>query len=184
MNSNSRRLQIDVAAARYLDALERNDFVTMAEIWQAARADPDLGVALRQVHAGLVEEQTREAAASSSAALTAAVQEHLPSAEIVTTKVGPVTVADVAEELFRHTPDRLPAEAHVLNELLRKAQEPLPEDLGLSGLTAWAEARFGTASTEYWRAFRQAAVKLELRRAAEVEYHLAARRAAKPEEKK
>jgi hypothetical protein len=121
--------------------------------------------------------------ATSSAALTAAVEKHLPSAEIVQSKAGPVTVADVAEELYRHTPDRLPAEAHVLNERLRATQEPLPDELGLSGLTAWAETRFGVAPAEYWRAFRQAAVKLELRRAAEAEYHMAARRAPQPEEK-
>jgi hypothetical protein len=118
------------------------------------------------------------------AALKTAVHEHLPSAEVADTTSGPVTVADVAEELFRHTPDRLPANAHVLNDKLRSAKEPLPEDLGLSGLTAWAEARFGTASAEYWRAFRQAALKLELRRASDVEYQLAARRAPKAEEKK
>ena len=71
----------------------------------------------------------------------------------------------------------------MLNERLRRLQEPLPEDLGLSGLIGWAEKRFGSAPAEYWKAFRQAAVKLELRRGAEAEYHLAARRAPKPEEK-
>jgi hypothetical protein len=184
MNSNNRRLQLDLTAARYLDALERDDFTTMADIWQTARTDPELGAILREVHAGIIEEQTRAAAASSFATLTAAVETHLPSAEIVLPEVGPVTVADVADELFRHTPDRLPAEAHVLNERLRATQEPLPDELGLSGLTAWAEMRFGVAPTKYWTAFRQAAVKLELRRAAEAEYHLAARRAPKPEEKR
>jgi hypothetical protein len=182
MNINNRRLQLDLAAARYLDALEREDFTTMVDIWQAALTDLELNAVLREIHNGLIEEQNREAAVSSSAALTAAVETHLPSAEIIR-EVGPVTVADVAEELFRHTPDRLPAEAHVLNERLRTTQEPLPDELGLSGLTAWAETRFGVAPAEYWTAFRHAAVKLELRRAAEAEYHLAARRAPKPEEK-
>ena len=82
---------------------------------------------------------------AAAAALTAAVETHLPSAEIVRPSVGPVTVGDVAEELFRHTPDRLPAEAHLLNERLRASQEPLPEDLGLSGLIGWAEKLFGAA---------------------------------------
>lgn len=183
MNTNNRRLQLDLVAARYLDALEQDDFTTMADIWQSALADPELEMVLREIHAGLVEEQTQEAVATSSAALTAAIVKHLPSAEILRSEARPVTVADVAEELFRHTPDRLPAEAHVLNERLRATQEPLPDELGLSGLTAWAETRFGEAPAEYWRAFRQAAVKLELRRAAEAEYHLAARRAPRPEEK-
>jgi hypothetical protein len=54
-------------------------------------------------------------------------------------------VGDVAEELFRHAPDRLSAEAHALNERLRTATEPLPTDLGLTKLVVWAEARFGIA---------------------------------------
>lgn len=182
MNTANRRVHLDLTAARYLDALERNDFTTMAEIWQAALAEPQLKAILREVHTGLIEEQTREAAAVSSAVLTAAVEAHIPSADIVRTEVGPVTVADVAEDLFRHTPDRLPAEAHVLNERLRATRESLPDELGLSRLTAWAETRFGVAPAEYWSAFRQAALKLELRRAAEAEYRLAARRAPKPED--
>jgi hypothetical protein len=51
--------------------------------------------------------------------------------------------------------------------------------LGLSKLVAWAEALFGPAPMEYWKAFRQAALKLELRRNAEVQYQLAARRGPK-----
>jgi hypothetical protein len=167
MNPNNRRFQLDLTAARYLDALERDDFATMEEIWRAAQTDLDLGIVLQEVHAGLVEERAAETASASSEALKAAIQEHLPSAEVTSTKIGPVTVAEVAEELFRHTPDRLPAEAHILNERLRTTQEALPEDLGLSRLVAWAESRFGEAPAEYWRAFRQAALKLELRRASE-----------------
>jgi hypothetical protein len=183
MNPTDRRLRLDLAAARYLDALERDDFAAMEAVWQLAAADPELDAALREVHAGLIEEQSTVAAAAARAALTAAVETHLPSAEVVRPAAGPVTVADVADDLFRHTPDRLPAEAHLLNQRLRASREPLPTDLGLAKLTAWAEARFGPAPAEYWRAFRQAAVKLELRRAAEAEYQLAARPAPKPEDR-
>jgi hypothetical protein len=183
VSTTNRRLQLDLLAARYLESLERNDFSTMSSIWQAALTDPELEAILHEIHAGVVAEQALESAASASAALTAAVETHLPSAEIVQQKTGPVTVADVAEELYRHTPDRLPAEAHVLNEHLRTLREPLPPELGISGLTMWAQTRFGSAPGEYWAAFRRAAVKLELQRAAEAEYHLAARRASKPENK-
>lgn len=183
MNPADRRLQLDLVAARYLDALERNDFAVMADIWRVALTEPDLEAVLRQVHAGLIEEQADEAVASATMALTAAVETHLPSAEIVRPASGPVTVGDVAEELFRRTPDRLPADAHVLNECLRASREPLPEDLGLSGLIGWAEKLFGAAPVEYWKAFRQAALKLELRRGAEAEYQMAARRAPRAEDK-
>jgi hypothetical protein len=177
------RLQLDLAAARYLVALEQEDYPAMANLWELALADPELEAVLHEVHTGLIEEQAGVAAEAAAAMLKVAVETHLPSAAIVRASDRHVTVGDVAEELFRHTPDRLPAEAHLLNERLRTSQEPLPEDLGLSGLIGWAQKRFGAASLEYWKAFRQAAVKLELRHGAEVEYHLAARRAPKPEEK-
>ncbi len=183
MNPTDPRPRLDLAAARYLDALERDDFDTAAAFWQLALTDPELGAAFREVHAGLMEERAREATVAAEAALTAAVAAHLPSAEVVRPPSAVVTAADVANELFRHPPARLPGEAHLLNEKLRGSVEPLPPDLGLPQLTAWAEARFGPAPPEYWKAFRQAAVKLELRRAAEAEYQLAARRAPRPEEK-
>jgi len=178
---NERRLRVDVAAAHYLEALEAEDFDTTTALWQQALVDPDLESALREVHAGLVEEQAQRAAAVAATALIAAVETHLPSATVVRPAAAVLTVADVANELFRHAPDRLPAAAHVLNERLRTRAEVLPADLGLPQLTTWAEARFGPGPREYWKAFRQVAVKLELRRAAEADYQLAARRAPKPE---
>jgi hypothetical protein len=56
MNPSERRLQVDLAAARYLDALEREDFSTMAELWKAAAGDDALQAAFRDVHKALLEE--------------------------------------------------------------------------------------------------------------------------------
>jgi hypothetical protein len=173
------RLRVSLAAARYLDALERHDEVELGALWVSAAADPELLAAFRDIHAGLLEEQ----AARNTAALAAAVEQHLPSAEIVRPKSGPVTVADVADELFRHTPDRLPAEAHRLNERLRQSPEPIPTDLGLPKLIAWAEAKYGPAVPEYWKAFHQVVIKLHTRRES-AEYQIAARKAPKPEDRK
>jgi hypothetical protein len=181
MNQLDRRLQLDLAAARYLDALERDDFAAMAEMWRTASDDDEFEAILREVHAGLLEERVHEELATVAEGITAAIEDRLPSAEIIRQTGGPITVGDVADELYRHSPDRLPIDAHLLNERLRGSRETLPEDLGLSMLTAWAETRFGLAPLEYWKAFRQAAVKLELRCAAEAEYRLAARRTPKPE---
>lgn len=174
------RLGVSLAAARYLEALERDDHAALASLWESAESEPDLVAAFREIHAGLIEERGQEI----SARVGALAEEHLTGAQVVRPAAGPVLVADVAEELFRHTPDRLPAAAHKLNETLRTARESLPAELGLTNFVAWAEARFGAAPLAYWKAFRTAAIKLELRRAAEAEYQLAARRAAKPEEGK
>lgn len=164
-------LRTDLVAARYLDALERGDAEITAALWKQAGTDPALEVALRQVHAGLIEEQ----AMAEVETVAAAAEAHLVSGQVARPVAGPVTVADVANELFRHTPDRLPAEAHALNSALRSARDPLPSDLGLPQLVAWAEAKYGAAPAEYWRAFRQAAVKVRMRSNSEAEFGLAAR---------
>jgi hypothetical protein len=177
------RLRIDLAAAAYLDALARDDVDTQARLWGQAAADPGLLAVFQEVHAGLLDENEASDHTATGAAIAQAAETHLTSAEVVRPPTGPVTVGDVADELFRHTPDRLPPEAHALNAALRASSEPLPADLGLSKLTAWAEAKFGPAAAGYWAAFRAAALKLELRQAAVAEFALAARSAPKTEDK-
>ena len=176
------RVRISLAAARYLDALERDDQDALDALWALAANDPEMLTAFNDINAGLLEEaQTRDLAAVESA-VAAAVERHLPSADVVKPETGPVTVADVAAELFRHPPARMPAEAHALNEQLRTVADPLPADLGLAALLGWAESKFGPAPARYWEAFRQAALKARMRRAADTEFQLAARKTPpKPE---
>jgi hypothetical protein len=176
MTPADRRLWLDAQAADYLAAVEAEDFDRQDELWGLAARDPELEEALHAVHAGLAE----EAPAALGAAIDAAVKAFLPSAEVIRPAAGPVTVGMVANELFRHTPDRLPVEAHALNDRLRQTTDELPADLGLSKLVAWAEARFGSADPTYWKAFYDALIKLDLRRSAETEYQLAARSLRKP----
>lgn len=173
MTPNDRSLWIDLTAARYLDAVEANDFDTQQELWALAATDAELEAAFHEVHAGLLEEEQERTAA----AIGAAAAKHLTSGEVVRPAGGPVTVADVADELFRHTPDRLPAEAHALNERLRKASDELPAELGLLQLTDWMVAKFGPVPAEYLKAFRHAANKVRMRASPEAGYQLAARRA-------
>ena len=96
--------------------------------------------ALHELHPALDAEDERDARRRAEGIVAAAVNQYLPSAEVIRPASGPVTVADVAEELFRHPPGLLPAEAHSLNERLRSLRVQLPDDLGLSKLTAWGEA--------------------------------------------
>lgn len=139
--------------------------------------DAELEEVLHAVHEGVNAERD----AATARAIADAVAQHLPSAELIRPATGPVTVGMVADELFRHTPAKLSATSHQLNDRLRQAADELPAELGLTKLTAWAEAKFGPAEAGYWKAFREAALMLELRAAAEVEYQLAARQAPKPE---
>jgi hypothetical protein len=178
------RLRISLAVARYLEALERDDHATLATLWQSAMTEPGLLDAFRDLHSGLIEEHMQRTSSGVTASVAAAVEEHLTSGELARHRTGKVTVAEVADELFRHAPDRLPAEAHVLNEKLRRLYEPLPTELGLPNLLAWAAVRFGPTPDSYWKAFRMAAMKLRIRINSDTEFQLAARQTKhKPEEK-
>ena len=173
MTPADRRLWLDVQAARYLAAIEAEAFDLQGELWQLAAHDHELEEALHAVHTWLAEETT----AGVAAAVEDAVAKHLTSAEVIRPPTGPVTVGMVADELFRHPPDRLPAEAHALNERLRLAADELPAELGLLQLTDWMVAKFGPVPPEYLKAFRHAATKVRMRASPEAEYQLAARRA-------
>src|SRR5262245_32940901 len=91
MNPTERRLQLDLAAARYLDALDRDDFATMAELWKSASDDHELEAVLREVHAGLLEERHQEELAAVTDGIAIAIERHLPSAEIIRQPDGPIT---------------------------------------------------------------------------------------------
>lgn len=171
------RFRIDSAAAGYLDALAQDDVETQARLWAQAATDPGLLAAFQEVHAGLLEENEAADLTATGAAIAQAAETHLTSAEVVRPHADPVTVGDVANELFHHTPDRLPPEAHALNAVLRASSEPFPTDLGIWALREWAEGKFGAAPAEYWRAFGEAARKVRMRANADAEYQLAARRA-------
>ena len=181
--STDPRLRVSIASARYLEAVEGDDQETLVALWDLAARDPELLTAFREIHQGLLEQCDERERELLAAKLPAVVEAHLTSGEVVRPAAGPVTISEVADELHRNTPGRLPPDAHALNERLRAVREPLPEAIGLSKLVAWG-SRFGSAPEAYWKAFREAAIKLELRRAAEVEYQLAARSAKpKPEDR-
>jgi len=176
--------ELDHLTEVYLDAMTREDFAELDRIWEIAAFDKPLEDALHELHAAVNADNHERATEASTRSITDSVQSHLKSAEIVTPSIGPVTVGDVARELFLHPPDRLAAEAHQLNQTLEASRETLPEELGLTKLIEWAEGQFGSAPSEYWKVFRLAALKLERLRGSAIEYQLAARRSPKPEEPK
>lgn len=175
------RLRLSIATARYLEALERDDQAILDSLWRLAATDEELLAALRQVHAGLIEEQQQADETSLTGRVASAAEEHLLGGEVARSLAEPLTVSDAAEELFRCPPAHLPAASHQMNERLRALRDTFPAELGLTGFITWAEDRYGPAPAAYWKSLREAAIKLEIRRAAEVDYQLAARRAARPE---
>ena len=108
MTPNDRRLWLDLTAARYLEAVEQDDFDAQTRLWELAAGDPVLEAEFHRVHDDLLAE--REAA--TTAAVADAAERHLTSGQVVRPAGGPVTVGMVADELSRHAPDRLPAAGH------------------------------------------------------------------------
>ena len=176
--------ELDRWTAEYLDAFDAFDVAELERIWEYASREPQLEAALLDLHVALEREAEELEQKTAESAVISAVEKHLPSAEIVRPGNGPVTVADVADELFRHAPDRLNAEAHALNDRLRASHDPLPENLGITKFVAWAEGKYGRGAMEYWKAFQVAAIQLRLRHAAETDYQLAARAVPKPEDRR
>ena len=60
------------------------------------------------------------------------------------------------------------------NDALRTSREAVPDRLGLGPVITWG-ARFGDAPEAYWKAFRQAALTLRLRRESATNSRVAAR---------
>jgi hypothetical protein len=174
MTDRERQRQLDLLAMRFVQALEAGDFAAIDRLWAAAAKDPELESVLLDTAAELAETYEAETRADLKAAVTEAVEQHMPSAELVRPQAGPLTVADVAEFIRRHPPAGLTTDEIAVNERLRQSEQLVPAELGMSQVVDWGR-QFGGLPDTYWRAFRQTALKLRMRREAEVDYQLAAR---------
>jgi hypothetical protein len=174
MTDRENQHRLDELALRYLAAVETEDFDTIGALWEQAADDPDLDAMMDGLNAELVAEQERQEQAAVAAAVVEQIERHMPSAEVIRPATGPLTVAEVAEYIRRHPPAGLTADDLRLNDVLRGVAEAVPVDLGVRQVVAWGR-RFGTAPEAYWRAFRQAALTLRLRRESAENYQMAAR---------
>jgi len=170
MTNRENQKRLDKLAMRYLAAIDAGDFDTLADLWVRASDDPDLCELLHGLNATLAEEDSQAA----GDAVVARIEQHMRSAEIIKPTEGPLTVAEVADHLRKHPPPGLTIDELALNDALRRAAEVVPGDLGLSRVVEWG-TRFGTAPEAYWRAFRQAALKLRMRQESAASYQMAAR---------
>jgi hypothetical protein len=178
MTERSRQRQLDLLAIRFVDALEASDFETINRLWAAAAKDPELEAVFIETAAALAETHEAEARTRIAQAVTETVERHLPSAELIWPHGGPLTVAEVAEFIRRHPPAGLTTDEIAVNELLRHCQEEIPTELGMSQVLDWGR-KFGTLPEMYWRIFRQSALKLRMRREADTNYQMAARKSTR-----
>ncbi len=172
MNEREREARLDLFAFRYLEAIQAGDLDAVDMLWAEADEDPELETLLHEVNDVLATEMIDQAHAE--AAVTAAVEQHMPSAKIIRPSAGPLTVGDVAEDIHRAPPGALTVTEMQMNDVLRGRREPVPEQLALRHVIAWG-SQFGQAPESYWKAFRQTALKLRMQRASESNYQVAAR---------
>jgi hypothetical protein len=174
MSDRESQRRLDRLAMRYLTAVEAGDFDTVGDLWVQGQTDLELGDMLHELNAELVAQRDAEAAAAAKGALESAIEKHLPSAEVIRPVAGPLTVAEVAEHLRRNPPGGMTTDDLKANDLLRASAETLPAELGLMAVVSWGR-KFGAVPEGYWKAFREAALLLRMRRESAANYQMAAR---------
>ena len=80
----------------------------------------------------------------------------------------------MANHIRKNPPPGLTIDELALNDTLLRSAETVPQELGISQVVHWGR-RLGSAPEAYWRAFRQAALKLRMRRESAETYQMAAR---------
>jgi hypothetical protein len=178
MTDRERQRQLDLLAMQFVDALEAQDFEAIDRLWTISASDPELQATLIETASELAQTYELEAQARVEGAVVEAVERHMPSAEVIRPVTGPLTVGEIAEFIRRHPPANLTTDEIAANEQLRPSAEVVPAQLGLSQVLAWGR-QFGSLPESYWRAFRQTAIKLRMRRDSELTLQMAAR-ASKP----
>jgi hypothetical protein len=167
-------------ALRYLDAYDAGDVNALAQLWEQAAGDPELERLLGELTDGLVVEEGLDTAWQTDAlSVRSLLREHLPSAFPTESDLPPLTVGEVAACL--HADAALTARwsttDRIANGRLLANRTPVPEELGLPHFEKWQTTLGVSASSHYWRSFRQVAVLLAMGRCQQAGELAAARRA-------
>lgn len=171
-----------VTALRYLDAVDAGDVAMLGELWEQAADDRQLEQVLNELTDGLADEESVDAAWKADAEqVRSLLREHLPSAFPSESGLPPLTVRDVAAQLQKDSVlgARFPSSDQAANNRLLTDSTLIPEDLGLPHFEKWKTALGISASPNYWRAFRHAAVLLGMGRCQKVAELAAARSAGR-----
>jgi hypothetical protein len=180
MTPQDHNLWIDMITARYITAMETDDFEQQNAIWELARTNEELIQSLNDIQDAMLEEQRERETHTIKGSVAAA----MPSARIEQPAEGPLTVAEVVAEVLNSAAGKLDAVGHRWIAQLHDKPVPVPDLKQLSKLRQWIETEFGTPPPRVAEVFQTALQDLRIRRqAANAEtYQLAARKAAAPPE--
>lgn len=169
-------------ALRYLDALDASDVAALAELWEQAANNSQLEQVLGELTDGLaVEEELDSSWQSDAEQIRSLLREHMPSGFREDVVPPPLTVRDVAACLQKDSAlgARLSASDRAANSRLLANTTSIPDELGLPHFEKWQTTLSVSASSHYWRAFRQAAVLLAMGSCQQAGELAAARRAGR-----
>ena len=159
-------IRYERASMQYIEAFDRDDFATMALLWQAAETDEKLEQLLCDLNNGLLHESGGPVEESSRENVLPLLRQKMPSA-FAGADEAVITVADVAATIAadRVAVARLSSADLEVNVKLLTVRMPLPEKLDGFNLTSFARELSVAGSQYYWRAFQQAALLLRMSRA-------------------
>lgn len=178
-DDEARRQQI---VERYVSALDRGDFDTVAAVLMDAVADPDLDRLLVEVDAELHQDAGLPAPVEQARAVRSLLLRHLPGA-FAEPESGPPRVGDVAARLQAdHAIGRQPLLPGDLaaNERLLVDRTSLDGPMTARTVRQVAATLPVQASDRYWELFRRAGLALLMARSTGSN-HLAAARSWEPE---
>jgi Zn-dependent peptidase ImmA (M78 family) len=152
------------AIHRYIVSLDKGDAEGVAAVLQAALDDPELDRLISEVDLAYQEEESLTPTSDDSRLVRRLAWEHFASAfEAEGAEAEPLKVKDVVARL--EADRRLAPEDQAASQSLRNVEVPLPKRLGRREVNRLREGLGGEASDRFWRAFRDAAIMMELGRA-------------------
>lgn len=180
-----RVVSIDLLIARYIRAVDQNDFETLDQLYELALTDPDLNALLMQTADALYEEgdiPEQDEPHVHEQHVRMLFLRNMPSAALDTEMVEqPITVGEVAQILAaeHNKGKRLAPADQAANTKLLGSTMSLPSQITLTMLRPIINRLDIQASDRYWFLFQQAAVTMCVTRERSRVQLVAARRASK-----
>jgi hypothetical protein len=166
LDDNKRAETREKAIYRYVEALDKAELDTIAEVLDLAVNDPELSQAITEINLTIQEEMQLTPFAADAEIVRALIRNHLHSAtEVAEERDLALTVGEVAAKLKSER--RVPFTDEKVNDLLLHSQESLPALLSLEATKLLGRELGVLASDRFWRAFRDAAITLSMGRGRE-----------------
>lgn len=152
------------ASIRYVDAYDRDDLDTIAQLWKEAETDPKLEQLLIELNEGLLHENNLPMADPAREKVLGMLRQTVPSAFAVGQLE--ITISDVASAISsdRVTLSKLSPADREVNIKLLAVRDALPAKLDGAAMLELSRNMSVAASPAYWRAFQQAGVLLNMSR--------------------